>query len=151
MLTQQQISDRLELTDLVIRYANSIDTQDWDRLDDVFTPDARIDYRAMGGIEGSYPQIKAWLPGALGLFAGVMHFVGNHEFTVDGDTATGRVACLNPMAAPQRGGGTSMIFLALWYLDSYARTPGGWRISSRTEESCLMDNLDEALRGLATG
>jgi len=27
----------------------------------VFTPDTDIDYRAMGGIDAGYPDVKAWL------------------------------------------------------------------------------------------
>ena len=44
--TSQQISDRLEIEALLTRYTRAIDTGEWDRLDDVFTPDAQIDYTA---------------------------------------------------------------------------------------------------------
>jgi hypothetical protein len=39
-----ELSDRAEINDVLIRYTRAIDTGDWDRLDTVFTPDARIDY-----------------------------------------------------------------------------------------------------------
>ena len=39
-----EISDRLEIEAVLIRYTRAIDTGDWDRLDEVFTPDAQIDY-----------------------------------------------------------------------------------------------------------
>lgn len=42
----QEISDRLEIEALLTRYTRAIDTGEWDRLDDVFTPDATIDYTA---------------------------------------------------------------------------------------------------------
>ena len=61
MLSLQQISDRLEIQQLFTDYATAIDTKKFDLLDAVFTPDAYIDYRAMGGIDGRYPEIKAWL------------------------------------------------------------------------------------------
>jgi ketosteroid isomerase-like protein len=134
MLTPEQISDQLELQQLVTDYANAIDGRDWDRLDRVFTPDARIDYSAMGGIAGSYAEIRAWLPQALKAFPAYMHFIGNLSFQVDGDTATGQVACINPITLPVLG----TVYLALWYRDRYRRTPDGWRICERVEHSCHM-------------
>ena len=65
MLSLQEISDRLEIQQLMIDYSSAIDQREFDRLDEVFTPDAYIDYRAMGGIDGRYPEVKAWLKPAL--------------------------------------------------------------------------------------
>ena len=93
-------ADRQALQTLAIEYANAIDGREWDRLDRVFTPDAHIDYTAMGGIAGSYPEVKAWLPKALRFFKSYMHLVGNFQFAVDGDRARGQVACVNPMVLP---------------------------------------------------
>lgn len=128
------LADRLELQQLVTDYAYAIDERAWDRLDQVFTPDAYIDYRAMGGIDGQYPQVKAWLPQALGSFPGYMHMIGNLHFEITGDTATGKVACFNPMVIPRPEGGSDTMFLGLWYLDRYVRTPDGWRICERSEK-----------------
>ncbi len=44
MLSQQEISDRLELQDVVHAYSHAVDARDWDALDEVFVPDAVIDY-----------------------------------------------------------------------------------------------------------
>jgi protoheme IX farnesyltransferase len=65
MMSLQELSDRMEIEHLIVHYANSIDQRNWDGLDQVFTPDAYIDYRKLGGIDGRYPQIKAWLGTAL--------------------------------------------------------------------------------------
>ena len=54
MLTLQEVSDRLEIQQLMAVYSNAIDQRNFDRLAEVFTPDAYIDYRAMGGIAGHY-------------------------------------------------------------------------------------------------
>jgi hypothetical protein len=146
MLTLEEISDRIELERLATDYVNAIDTRDFERLDRVFTPDAYIDYRAMGGIEGRYPAIKAWLPQALGHFPGYMHMIGNCAFDVDGDTAQGRIACFNPMVVPRPDGGGDTMFLGLWYLDRYRRTADGWRIVERREERCYDFNMPEAMK-----
>ena len=61
MLSLEEISDRLELQHLLISYSEAIDRREFDELDDLFTPDAYIDYRDTGGVDGRFPQIKAWL------------------------------------------------------------------------------------------
>ena len=127
-------ADQLALMRLVTDYAYAIDERAWDRLDKVFTPDAYIDYRAMGGIDGPYPRVKAWLPEALKPFPGYMHFIGNLSFHVLGDEGTGKVACLNPMRVPKADGGEETMVLGLWYHDRYVRTPDGWRILERVEK-----------------
>src|SRR5205807_3474340 len=105
-----------------VSYANAIDSARWDELDRVFTPDAYIDYRALGGIDGRYPQIKLWLAEVLPKFPGYCHLVGNVAVTVKGDSATGRTLCINPMNTPLPAGGAQVMFLGLWYLDKYVRT-----------------------------
>lgn len=130
----QQLADQIALQRLVTEYAYAIDERDFDRLDRVFAPDAYIDYRAMGGIDGPYPSVKAWLPQALGAFPGYQHFNGNFLFDIDGDTAIGKIACFNPMVVPRPEGGTDTMFLGLWYMDKYRRTKDGWRIVERSEK-----------------
>ncbi|CKM33689.1 Uncharacterised protein [Mycobacterium tuberculosis] len=61
MLSVAEISDRLEIQQLLVDYSSAIDQRRFDDLDRVFTPDAYIDYRALGGIDGRYPKIKQWL------------------------------------------------------------------------------------------
>ena len=66
----------------------------------MFTPDAYIDYRKLGGIDGRFPQVKAWLGPALANFPHYCHLVGNIEITLAGDTARARTLCINPMDTP---------------------------------------------------
>ena len=61
MLSLEEISDRLEIQQLLVDYSTAIDQRRFDDLDKVFTPDAYIDYRALGGIDGRYPEVKDWL------------------------------------------------------------------------------------------
>ena len=140
------LADRLDLTQLVTDYAYAIDERAFERLDSVFTPEAWIDYTAMGGISGRYPQVRDWLPQALGHFPAYMHLIGNLSFDIDGDTASGKVACFNPRVVPNAAGGSDTMFLGLWYLDRYVRTAQGWRISERVERRCYDFNIPPALR-----
>ena len=87
MLDLQTISDRIEIADLLTRYTRAIDTGEWDRLDEVFTPDAYIDYTVTGGIEGGFLEVKAWLAEMLPRFPGRHHVLGQSEVAIDGDKA----------------------------------------------------------------
>ena len=142
-MSLQELSDQAELLKLVTVYAYAIDERAFERLDAVFTPDAHIDYTAMGGIKGDYPTVKAWLGPALAHFPDFMHFIGNTLFEVDGDAATGKIACFNPMVVPKPEGGSDTMFLGLWYLDRYRRTPEGWRISERVERKSYAHNMPD--------
>lgn len=130
----QQLSDRMEIEDLITEYADAIDTLALDRLDQVFMPDAHIDYTAMGGIAGTYPEVKAFLAQSMPAFNATQHMIANYLIRLNGDTATGKIMCFNPMrlAMPQDQA-LPVFFLGLWYLDDYIRTAQGWRIASRRE------------------
>ena len=146
MMNLQQLSDRAELEKLVVDYTYAIDEREFERLDAIFTPDAYIDYRAMGGIDGAYPKIKAWLPEALKHFPAFVHFIGNLSFEITGDSAVGKVACFNPMVVPTPEGGSDTMFLGLWYLDKYTRTKDGWRITERVEKKCYNFNMPDWMK-----
>jgi 3-phenylpropionate/cinnamic acid dioxygenase small subunit len=129
--TLDQLADRLEIDDLLTRYATAIDTKTFDLLDDVFTPDAHIDYTSAGGIDGAYPIVKKWLAEVLPHFPAYQHLVGNRKVTLDGDTATAVSAFFNPMV--QADGST--FFVGGEYHDRLLRTPDGWRIVERIEKT----------------
>lgn len=141
MLSLQEISDRLEIQDLLVRYADAIDQRKWDQLDSVFTADADIDYTAFGGPAGRYPEIKIWLENALAVSPGYQHLVANADIRVSGDTATGRVMCFNPMIVPGDEDPPRVGFFGLWYVDEYLRSVDGWRIAKRFEVSAFTHNI----------
>ncbi|CAB1368701.1 nuclear transport factor 2 family protein [Denitratisoma oestradiolicum] len=145
MLSLQEISDRMEIQQLMVDYSEAIDRKDYDALDQVFTPDAYIDYRAMGGIDGPYPVVKAWLSGALANFPHHQHILGNISIKVAGDTATSRAICFNPMDMALPDGKRQVMFFGLWYVDAFVRTPGGWRMNRRVEERCYDFNVPEGV------
>ena len=146
MLSLQEISDRLEIQQLITDYANAIDSRNFDALDRVFTSDAYIDYRALGGVDGRYPAIKAWLAQVLPNFPRYTHLVGNIGIELEGDSARARTACINPMEVPSPGGGSQVMWLALWYVDRFVRTREGWRMSERVEEAGVQYNVPEHIR-----
>jgi hypothetical protein len=141
MLGLQEISDRLEIQQLAVDYANAIDAREFDRLDAVFAPDAYLDYRVFGGIDGRYPEVKNWLKQVLTSLPSFQHLVGNMDIRVMADRATGRILCLNPMTVPSPQGAVQAAFYGLWYIDTYVRTPLGWRIQTRVEERSFKYDL----------
>lgn len=140
-MSLQQLSDRFEIREMIVRYANALDTRRFEWLDEIFTPDAYIDYRATGGINGDYTKIRAWLPPATGAFPHMCHLVANIAVTVEGNRASARTLCLNPVEVPVRPGGSQVMFLAMWYADALIRTAVGWRMTRRVQEGCIQHNV----------
>ncbi|MET8212953.1 nuclear transport factor 2 family protein [Streptomyces sp. NPDC005373] len=140
MLSLQEISDRLQIQDLMVRYSHAVDTRQWDVLDEVFAEGAVIDYTAMGGIRGNLEEIKEFLATAMAGFPAFQHLIANTSITIDGHTATGRTMCHNPMALPGENGAGSggVLYCGLWYLDTFVRVGGTWRIQERVEEKSYM-------------
>jgi hypothetical protein len=135
MLSLEEVSDRFEIQQLLIDYSTAIDKRRFDDLDRVFTPDAYIDYRAMGGIDGSFPEVKAWLAQVLPNFPAYAHMLGNFDVRIDGDAASSRTICFNPMVLG--GEKNQILYCGLWYEDEFIRTPEGWRMSRRVETKCF--------------
>ena len=155
MLSLQEISDRLEIQDLVWRYSEIIDAKDFDKLrDDVFTPDAFIDYSTFGGSKGDLETTIEFLHKAMKIFPAHQHLNANIQVKLDGDppaqTATGRVMCFNPQELPAKEGEDEghIFFCGLWYIDAYVRTDAGWRITNRVEEKSYLFNRPEFMKGI---
>jgi hypothetical protein len=131
---QQELSDRLEITDLLTRYTRAIDQGAWDDLDDVFTDDAQIDYTATGGIAAGYPEVKEWLARTLPMFARRQHVLGQVEVRLDGETAAATAYFLNPLVFAQEDGSEQVWEFGGYYHHRLVRTPDGWRSGRLVEE-----------------
>jgi hypothetical protein len=138
-LTLQEVSDRIEIDDLLVRYTRAIDDKDWALLDTVFLPDADVDYTTSGGIKGKYPEVRDWLAKALAAFPITLHAISNSTIELDGDRATGKTLVNNPMVIPKEGGAQTRFTVWAWYVDELVRTDDGWRIAKRFEEQVFVD------------
>ena len=148
MLSQQEISDRFEIQDLVYRYSQIIDGKDFDRLrEEIFTADAFIDYSAFGGSKGDLDETIAFLHKAMKIFPDHQHLNANIQIQLEGDRATGRVMCFNPQVMEVPGNGEHIFFCGLWYVDEYRRTDAGWRIARRVEEKSYVFNPPDFMKG----
>jgi hypothetical protein len=131
---------RLDIEEVLIRYTRAIDTDEWDALDSVFTPDAEIDYTQSGGIAGDYPTVKAWLTEMLPLFPKRMHTLGQvdvrHSGDVPGEPDVAVVAAYfhNPMTLAQPDGSELLVEVGGIYHHEMVRTGEGWRSRRLVEE-----------------
>jgi hypothetical protein len=128
-----EVADRLEIQDLIARYAIVIDNHDFDALDDLFTPGAQIDFSTFNGPVGDLTEIKAFLRASLPFFTRSQHMMGLPLIDLDGDTAHARTSCNNPMISEKPDGRTSVWLIGLWYDDDLVRTADGWRFSARNQ------------------
>ncbi len=139
--TSGYLSDRLEIDDLLTRYASAIDTREWDMLDGVFTADAELDYRSAGGIKGTYPEIKVWFAEVLPIFNWTQHLVLNRAVVLDPTDLGGssRSGFLNPNGLLIHDK-PWLFTVGGYYHDRLVRTDDGWRITSRLEETLWWTN-----------
>ncbi len=143
-MSLQDISDRLEIQDLLVSYSYAIDGRDFDALDDVFTSDAFIDYTAMGGSAGNLEETKKFLTEAMPAFSSFQHMVSTSKVEIDGDTAHAKTICHNPMVMPIGDDKVQVFYCGLWYVDDLVRTDAGWRITRRVEEKSYVHNMPGA-------
>jgi hypothetical protein len=131
----QEISDRLEIADVLTRYTRAIDTGEWDLLDTVFTPDAEIDYTESEGIAATFAEVKPWLAEVLpAFFPKRMHTLGQLDIAVTGDEATCTAYFHNPMPMDDGQGGEKIVEFGGLYHHTLVRTADGWRSRKLHEE-----------------
>ena len=146
-LSLQEMSDRFEIQDLLIRYALAIDTKDWALLDTCFVPDAYLDYSSTGGKKGSYPEVRRWLAEALAPFAVTMHLIGNTSVRFEGERASARTYLWNPMGFGKSLEALDWFAVSAHYVDELVRTDAGWRIQKRVQERGVLIGPPLSLAG----
>jgi len=124
-----EAADRMEITELLHRYAHAIDNGKFELLAEVFTADATVDFGSVDQyVEGDsvvrgLPTIRAWFEKALAPFPGVLHFMTNHRIELDGDEAS--TETLMQVLHIAMGG---------IYRGHAVRTEAGWRFDRFTLE-----------------
>jgi len=130
-MTNAELSDRLEICDLLYSYARAIDSRDFSILDRIFSPDAIIDYDLPGGVRLPLAEMKTWLADVLQIFRGTQHVITNPLIEIDGDKA--RSSCYLSASHEQVGlGGRVTVFVDNGvYSDRLVRSDHGWYITER--------------------
>ncbi|WP_280460602.1 nuclear transport factor 2 family protein [Nocardia carnea] len=139
-MDSRTLADRIEITDLLTRYATAVDDKDWPLYRSVFTADAQIDYSTAGGPTGDVDTVVGKLTEQLGLFSRTQHFISNIAVELDGDTAKVRAMFFNPMiVSPGK-----QFTCGGWYNHDLVRTPDGWRSARLVEDAAWFDGLEAA-------
>lgn len=143
-----EISDRLEIEQLMVKYVDAIDEKNWELLDDVFTDDAFLDYESSGGPDGKgdYKTVKTWLQDNLAMFPMTQHMIGKTSVDYHGDSANCRTIFYNPMGVPvnsdgiydPNGDGLHIFIVGGWYNDICVKTIDGWKIKEKVEEQAYV-------------
>jgi|SRR5688572_24990486 len=143
MLTAQEISDRLEIDQLLTRYCHAVDDRDWQTYRTIFTEDAVIDDLVTGGIRSGVEEHIVYLTRALQHITLSQHTISTTLLDIDGETARALVHCICPMVVAMPGGGTQTMLLGVRYRDRLTRGHGRWRISELIEEKFWHVNVPE--------
>jgi hypothetical protein len=120
-----QNTDRLAIHEVIAWHGHLFDGAEFDRLEEIFTPDVCYDVADLGGgVLDGVPAIIAAAQ-ALGDRNPLAHHVTNIVVeTLDDDVASARSKALGVMVDGTIG--------TLTYFDDLVRTPAGWRIRQRT-------------------
>ncbi|MGO1510828.1 MAG: nuclear transport factor 2 family protein [Actinomycetales bacterium] len=151
MLSQQEISDRLEITDTITRYSYGLDQRIWSEWDRAFTPDAVLDFSAVGMSEHSPAELRAiFTEGDKVRIPVGQHLLHNTLVEVDGDRATARSEfTMTTHARTGTAGRARRVQGGGVYEDELARTEQGWRITRRTAHSKWTDIVEVDWAGAA--
>lgn len=125
----QALMDRTAISDLLFRYAASIDQRDWQRFASCFTDDVVADYGELGapGTPGR-DALMRWVRGGISGFDATQHLSANHEITVDGDRARSS-SYLQAVHYLAGAGPPDKLVLGGYYLKDYRRGAEGWQIN----------------------
>ncbi|MGW5136204.1 nuclear transport factor 2 family protein [Streptomyces sp. NPDC004135] len=151
----QYLADRIEIQDLMVRYALGQDLHEdgdndvLEQWDTVFAPEATVDYSAAGTSalkDIPYRSLVDVMRGADGSMSGLLkwqHFQGFSTVDIDGDTALARTQHLHSHKGGTGGQGWNLIQTG-FFVDRLVRRPEGWRIVHRTLEIIWMDTFPTA-------
>jgi len=145
MPSLQELSDRWEINQRMIDYATAVDTLQIERLDQVFTPDAHIDYRECGVLARSYAELRQFFLDDIRNNPRYSHILANADILLAGDEATSRTICFEPLEATLADGTNQVMFLCWFYVDRHVRTPDGWRIADRRVKKGIRSNVPPAV------
>jgi hypothetical protein len=127
--------EHFEIREVLARYMLAMRTRDVDLMDDVFTADAIIDYRAIGGSRAPWSETKPWLRGMIDVEL-FMLYVGDIYPTFSDDGTEADVESTWHGVFVAAAGATPLIVFGT-YDDHFVRTASGWRISARTDHPAV--------------
>jgi hypothetical protein len=128
----QQLTDRLDVSDVITRYAFALDQCDWAAMETVWDDEIDVDlpHVESGSEKVTRADMIGMIRATVGGFEATHHMIPNHLVTVDGDTATCKNYANAWHSVPTDRGITDYCLVRGFYDWGLRRTPGGWRISA---------------------
>lgn len=123
----QAIADRLEVSDVLVRYGTALDTGDSALLESCFCPDAVLEFDAA---PAATPAGFAERAKRLRNLAATQHIITNITVDLGGDRATS-TSYLLAMQVRGAAEGRETLLTGGIYADTLVRTAAGWRITHR--------------------
>ena len=121
------IADRIEIEQLLARYTHAADIHPPEAMRDIFAADGRFHIEAMGIDVRGLDNIIHFFTEMRSQMAGMYHINTNLVVDIDGHTAT----AISYLSTLQSGPEPKIVSFSR-YEDDLVKTPGGWRIQSRS-------------------
>jgi hypothetical protein len=128
-----ELAARAAITDVLWRYSGAIRLRQPDRLDTVFTPDAVIDYRAIGGERSGVGATKLFILAALEGTTFFEHVVSSVTIEFSSDRRSADVASVWHSVYVLAGGGGALLGYGTY--DDKFLADDRWRIAERAVRS----------------
>jgi len=131
-ITDQELIDRAEIGDLLVRYCQAQDQDEWSLYEGLFTADATIHFPGMPMESRSAAEFGRFLQAFNKTRVSGQHLVGNTLYRFTGNHADVLSEALYITLHPTETPGTlRRVRGNALYSDHLVRTPEGWRIARR--------------------
>jgi uncharacterized protein (TIGR02246 family) len=128
------VEDRLDIGDLLVRYATGIDRRDWDLFRTLFTEDCVSDYGDIGTWHG-VEEITSFMEQAHSGAGHTQHRITNQVVTATAEGATARSYVDSVVMGLDGADGVQAIG---FYDDVLVRADGRWQVARRSFTLVLM-------------
>jgi hypothetical protein len=124
----RRLIDEREVSKVILRYAQGLDSRRFEQVWECFAPDAVVEGSRFSGPLPEYlPPLLAGVEG----FGVTMHFMGNQLREVHGDTATTETYCIAHHFVDPKGQQEAIIMGVRYYDDLVRTDDGRWVIKHR--------------------
>jgi hypothetical protein len=131
----QELRDRLDVSDMITRYAFALDRCEWDEFDVIFADEVMVQMpHVPSGSQVSREEFKQMAIDTVGGFEATHHPIANHLVTISGDRAECKCYASAWHSIPTERGVTDYCLVRGFYDWGLKRTAEGWRIDRLTIE-----------------
>jgi hypothetical protein len=125
----QELRDRLDVSDMITRYAFALDRCEWEEFDSIFADEVLVELpHVPSGSAVSRAEFKQMAIDTVGGFEATHHPIANHLVAVSGDRAECKCYANAWHSIPTERGVTDYCLVRGFYDWGLRRTEDGWRI-----------------------